>query len=123
MLPDEGHPVATAARELLVSEPAIVPSIWWYEVRNLLIVNERRGRLDVARTNRYLGILRRLPIEIDHQAVEIDVLDLARAYRLTVYDAAYLELSRRRSLALASLDRDLIAAAHAEKLKLLGVRV
>ncbi len=120
LLPDEKHPVANLARKLLVREPAVAPSIWWYEVRNLLIVNERRGRMDAAKANRALGILRRLPIEIDHQAIEVDVLDLARTHRLTIYDAAYLEVSRRRSLPLASLDGDLIAAARAEKLGLVG---
>jgi predicted nucleic acid-binding protein len=120
LLPDETHPVANLARNLLVNEPAVAPSIWWYEVRNLLIVNERRGRMDAAKSNRALGILRRLPIEIDHQAVDVDVLDLARTHRLTIYDAAYLEVSRRRSLPLASLDGDLIAAARAENLGLLG---
>ncbi len=120
LLPDEKHPVANLARTLLVREPAVAPSIWWYEVRNLLIVNERRGRIDAAKSNRALGVLRRLPIEIDNQAVEVDVLDLARTHRLTIYDAAYLEVTRRRSLPLASLDRDLIAAARAENLRLLG---
>ncbi len=119
LLPDENHAVANLARKLLMSEPAVAPSIWWYEVRNLLIVNERRGRMDAAKSNRALGILRRLPIETDHQAVEVDVLDLARTHRLTIYDAAYLEVSRRRSLPLASLDGDLIAAARAEGLRLL----
>ncbi len=76
--------------------------------------------MDAAKSHRALGILRRLPIEIDHQAVEFDVLDLARTHRLTIYDAAYLEVSRRRSLPLASLDRDLIAAARTENLGLLG---
>ncbi len=41
------------------------------------------------------------------------ILDLARRHRLSVYDAAYVETSLRRSLPLASLDRRLREAAEA----------
>jgi predicted nucleic acid-binding protein len=46
---------------------------------------------------------------------------LAERHRLTLYDAAYLELAKRRSLPLATLDIDLRAAASAEKVSTLGV--
>jgi predicted nucleic acid-binding protein len=39
------------------------------------------------------------------------VLGLAQAHRLSVYDAAYLELALRRGLPLATLDEKLKAAA------------
>ena len=42
---DEEHPVADFARDHLLNEEAMVPSLWWFEIRNLLVVNERRGRL------------------------------------------------------------------------------
>ena len=45
-----------------------------------------------------------------------DVLALARSHALTVYDAAYLELTRRRAVALATLDRRLATAAIRERL-------
>ena len=38
-------------------------------------------------------------------------LQLADRFRLTVYDAAYLELARRRTLPLATLDQALLFAA------------
>jgi predicted nucleic acid-binding protein len=40
---------------------------------------------------------------------------------LTLYDAVYLELARRRGLPLATLDSELPAPANAEKVALLGV--
>jgi predicted nucleic acid-binding protein len=40
-----------------------------------------------------------------------------------VYDAAYLELAQRRGLPLATLDRELRAAATAENVILLGVGI
>lgn len=46
---------------------------------------------------------------------------LASRHQLTLYDAAYLELARRRCLPLATLDRDLRAAAIREDVELLGL--
>jgi predicted nucleic acid-binding protein len=46
---------------------------------------------------------------------------LAHRHRLTLYDAAYLELAQRRRLPLATLDSDLRAAAMAEGVPLLGI--
>jgi len=42
LLPDESHLIAAAARERLLRDHALVPRIWWFEIRNILIVNERR---------------------------------------------------------------------------------
>ena len=55
---DEEHPVAASALALLRNDEGFVPSLWWFEIRNVLIVNERRGRLretDTALFLRYLG--------------------------------------------------------------------
>ncbi len=115
LMPDEVHPLATAAYEALAKDHAIVPRLWWYEVRNLLVVNERRGRLSADKTDRALGVLRRHPIEFDHAPDETAVLALARRHRLTVYDAAYLELAQRLAIPLATLDTALAVAARAEE--------
>lgn len=45
---------------------------------------------------------------------------LARKHRLTFYDASYLELARRKLLPIATLDGDLIKAARAEGVELIG---
>jgi predicted nucleic acid-binding protein len=45
---------------------------------------------------------------------------LAAMHRLTIYDAAYLELAQRLNLPLATLDRELRAAAGALGIALLG---
>jgi predicted nucleic acid-binding protein len=66
-----------------------------------------------------LALLRRLPITPDANHAEAALLDLARRHRLTVYDAAYLELAHRERLALASLDDERRAAAGAEGITLL----
>ncbi len=39
---DEDHPDAAEAFDRMADEEAVAPSLWWFEVRNILIVNERR---------------------------------------------------------------------------------
>jgi predicted nucleic acid-binding protein len=60
-----------------------------------------------------------LPDESDPHA-DAALLCLARAHRLSFYDAAYLELAQRKSSPLATLDTALIKAAKAEKIPLIG---
>ena len=106
--------------ENLGETEAIEPVLWWFEVRNALLMNERRGRLEPSQTAEILARLARLPIVLDHEPIGDAVLALARAHRLTFYDAAYLELAYRRDAPLATLDRQLAAAARAAAVRLLG---
>lgn len=117
---DESDPRATAALARIRTDEGLVPSIWWFEIRNTLVVNERRGRLTEADAAAFLRTLSRLAVTIDRQPGEAEVLALARRHRLSVYDAAYLELAQRDSVPLASLDRELIGAARAERVPLVG---
>jgi predicted nucleic acid-binding protein len=77
LLPDEGHDIATAAFSRLVTDHALVPSLWWFEMRSLFIVNERRGWLDHEKTSRALALLSELPIRLDHTPDSSAVLQLA----------------------------------------------
>lgn len=93
---------------------AVVAAHWALEVSNTLLMAERRKRSTAADSNHFLTILDALPIETDPETVHkasTTTLTLARAHRLTLYDGAYLELAMRRSLPLATLDKDLRAAA------------
>jgi predicted nucleic acid-binding protein len=114
LLPDESHPIAEHALRQLAVETAIAPALLWFELRNMLVVNERRGRLDAAKTSQALRLLKSLPISTVAELDEDLLMRLARTHRLTVYDAAYLELALRRRLALATLDAALARAASAE---------
>jgi predicted nucleic acid-binding protein len=120
LLPDEGRPEALRAYARLVGDHAVVPSLWWFEVRNLFVVNERRGRVDREQTRQALSLLAALPIELDFEPVEATLLHFARQHRLTAYDAAYLELAKRYTLPLATLDKALATAARAELVTLIG---
>ena len=117
---DEDHPKAAMALERLRTDAALVPGVWWFEVRNTLIVSERRGRISEADTAAFLRSLSRLGVTVDRAPEEPELLSLSRRLRLTVYDATYLELARREGLPLATLDADLIRAARTENVALLG---
>ncbi len=108
----------------LVSESgAWVPGHWKLEVANILEMGVRRGRHDAAFRNSTLADLALLPLSVD---AETDrqawgaTLQLSERHRLTLYDAAYLELALRRGLPLASLDAELRAAAQTEGVVVLG---
>jgi predicted nucleic acid-binding protein len=117
---DEAHPVATLAYAQLDLEQALVPPVWWYEVRNILLINERRQRISQRDSANFIRELDELPIKMDEIPNLSTLLDLARQYRLTVYDAAYLELARRHGVPLATLDKAMGAAAEAAGIPLLA---
>jgi predicted nucleic acid-binding protein len=117
---DEEHPVADLALERIRLDEVHVPALWWFEVRNILITNERRKRITERDTAGFLRGLARLRVTIDRSPDETEVLMLARRHRLSVYDASYLELARRDGILLASLDRALVAAAPSIGVNLLG---
>jgi predicted nucleic acid-binding protein len=102
---------------------AVAPSLWPLEALNGLLMAERRRRLDTKRRQRLAGFLRDLPVTLDAETADqawTATARLAERYRLTLYDAAYLELAQRRKLPLATLDQDLIRAGKALGIALLG---
>jgi predicted nucleic acid-binding protein len=115
---DHGNAELTLAR--IRTEEALVPGLWWYELRNVLVIGERRGRLTEQETGRFLRDISGLRISLDRTPDEPAVMALARRHQLTVYDAAYLELALREAVPLATLDQALAAAAQAEGVSLVG---
>jgi predicted nucleic acid-binding protein len=103
----EDHPDASLAFDRMRAEEGVVPCLWWFEVRNVLIVNERRRRITESDTVSFLLNLSRLRLRVDRSPDESAILRLARTHRLSVYDAAYLELAQREGLPLATQDADL----------------
>jgi predicted nucleic acid-binding protein len=102
---------------------AIAPSLWPLEALNGLLMAERRKRLDSKRRQRLAGFLRSLQVTLDSETADqawTATARLADRHRLTLYDAAYLELAQRRKLPLATLDLDLIKAGKALGMILLG---
>jgi predicted nucleic acid-binding protein len=119
-LTDESDPLADHAMARLVHEPATVPALWWFEVRNVLIVSERRKRLTRDGSQEFLKFLAGFPIWTDEEPDENAIFELARKYQLSFYDATYLEVAHRKGLPLATLDRALRTAAESAGVPLLA---
>jgi predicted nucleic acid-binding protein len=114
---DEMNRYAQAVEDsLAAAAAAVVPGLWPLEVANALLVGERRSRATEANVTTFLRLLAALPIALDDDTASRawqQSLHLARSHRLSVYDAAYLELALRQGLPLATLDDRLAAAATA----------
>lgn len=119
-LPDEETPSSEAILDAIAADGMIVPSLFWYELRNVLIVCERRGRLEPGVTQAGLKRIGALPLQVEGRHDEKRLLDLARSFRLSVYDAAYLELAQRIGAPLATFDKALQKAAVATGITCLG---
>jgi predicted nucleic acid-binding protein len=120
---DETTDAVRQVLELVTMNGAWVPALWRLEVANILEMGVRRRRTDASFRDATLADLALLPIQIDPETDRqawTSTMQLAERYGLTLYDAAYLELARRRGLPLATLDVELRAAAGKEKIRLLG---
>ena len=99
-----------------------VPSLWVWEILNVVGVTIRRRRITAGRGTEFLALLATLDVKIDHppQVRDLPRLHfLAGSHHLTAYDAAYLDLAKRLSLPLATRDGDLRKAAIAEGIPVL----
>ena len=93
---------------------AIVPVTWGLEVANVIAKAEAKALVTEARSGAFLEMLEGVDIEVDTATSAhalSDTLQLARRYKLSAYDASYLELALRQGIALATLDEDLQKAA------------
>ena len=117
---DETGLVLRRARQ----ESICVPSIWPIEVANTIVLGKRKGRIDAAQRDEFLEVLDSIHVVIEHAELGVimrETMRLAEHHRLTAYDASYLELAMRRSLSLASRDRELVAAARQVGVELIPV--
>jgi predicted nucleic acid-binding protein len=116
---DEQDRRADTVFDLLETDHALVPLQWWFEIRDIVLVGERRKRISQQETRLFLERLERLTIIVTTLPNGMAVLEVARQYNLSFYDAAYLELAKREKLPLATLDRTLAEAARAEGIALI----
>ena len=111
---DEATSATRGLLDRLSIEGGYVPGIWPIEVANVLTLAERRRRITPADSAEFIGMLEGLSILVDEGTTTRAfgrVLDLAREAGLTAYDAAYLELSMRLGVPLATKDGPLGDAA------------
>ncbi len=111
---DEQTPAAMALLDQVGEQGAEAPAFWPLAVTNTLIIATRRKRMPADRRDDLIAFLRDLPVTLDTatagQAWGATAI-LAERHRLSVYDAAYLDLALRRDLPLATLDEGLRKAA------------
>ena len=100
----------------LVSDDAIVPEVWPFEVANAIFVSfAKRKSITEPQIREFLDLLKSLPIRIEAQTLgkNLDLESSARRWNLAAYDAAYLDLARRAHLPIATSDAALRDAAAA----------
>jgi predicted nucleic acid-binding protein len=91
------------------------PAIWLLEVPNALLVAERKKRINREMRVEALERASALGIRIDTAPIDMKTISaLADRRGLSTYDAAYLDCALRQGFDLATLDRQLAAAAAAE---------
>ena len=115
VLPNQASSEAEALLERIESgEGAVVPSLWFLEIANGLLVAQRRKRVTAPERILALERLSALALTVDGDDTRNAfgrTSALAEQYGLSVYDATYLELAMRRKLPLATRDRTLRSAA------------
>jgi predicted nucleic acid-binding protein len=119
---DEATSESDACFRQAAAQGIIIPTLWIYEVANLVWAAERRKRISLNEAEDWLRVLSVLVIEEDQPMkahVWTQVFEIARQFSLTVYDATYVELAQRRNVPLATRDKAMIAAAQALKIKVI----
>lgn len=113
VLDDEVPPIASAALRGVAERGAIVPSLFWYEMRNVFVVAVRRKRTSDEAAALKLRQLRTLDIAVVPEPRDEAIWRIAGAHSLTAYDAAYAVVAVRENRPLATLDKALIRAGEA----------
>lgn len=104
-------------------DSALVPMTWGLEVANVIVKAEAKALVTEARSGAFLELLEGVDIEVDAATFAhalSGTLQLARRYKLSAYDASYLELALRLGVPLATLDEDLRKAAKKAGVKKFG---
>ncbi len=110
LLLDEKNAATMALLDRTLQDKAVAPRILWFEVRNALLVQQRRGRVSAEQVDEAFTRLNALHIDLTDDNNPMEILALARRESLSFYDASYLALAISRSFQLASLDKALINA-------------
>lgn len=114
-LPGEGSQLADRFLESIgTKNKVILPSLWWYEFGNVLLVSQRRKRITETQAKEIVSIFQSFSLEFDQNVsfeVQSHTQELALRNDLSFYDASYLELCIRKGAGIASLDDKLIQVA------------
>jgi len=114
IIPDEKNPVTDRMLAAVGEEEVFVPQLLWYEMANIFHNLIRRKRYDREEVLRFFPLLSALCLTVDSETGAYYTQTLVRLcgeYNLSSYDAAYLELARRKKATLCTLDDGLRNAA------------
>lgn len=119
-LPDE----QSESAERLISElgvaPGLVPSLFWFETRNIFIMAERRGRFSPGAALAASLKLRSLPLQDGGLGNDVAIVGISLKHSLSGYDASYVALAKSAGMPLATADRKMAAAARSEGIRVVG---
>lgn len=113
-LPDEElNHISSKVAELLKSSICYAPSIWPYEVYNVILTCINRQRLNGEQASSITRLVKKLPIKIDNSftLTANNILNIAKTNNLSIYDSAYIELALRIKCPIATLDKKVIQVA------------
>lgn len=109
---EKGPAVEDVLADIIVRNgQVLVPSLFWYEVMNGLIVAVRRGRISTTDLRTVEADISRLPLSPDQcpsAFIRQRIRELALEHTLSFYDAAYLELALRYTMPLLTMDGHLL---------------
>lgn len=120
-IPDEFNDLSTAVLRRLEAADAVVPDLFWHEMRSLLAMAARRHRITQQDALISMRRLRELNITTLSGQEDDAILDLANRHQLSAYDAAYLHAAIEQKLQLATSDKQLLAAAPKENVILVSI--
>jgi predicted nucleic acid-binding protein len=93
---------------------AWVPALWYTEIIHVLRCAENDGKIGESALAGFVYQFGQLPINLDPVSplgLQLAVASIAREFKLSGYDAQYLELAIRKNLPVATLDKELRKAA------------
>lgn len=119
LLPDESGPLVERTLMHFQSERgATAPSVFWHELRNTMLMAERRKRISAGEIPGFMARARTLPIDDAGAGDDHEISRLARTHNLTAYDAAYVALAKETGFALATINAAMCDAARRENIVL-----
>ncbi len=118
--PSQATPYTHVIAKRLETEKAWVPALWQLEIANVLRTACSRHRLEHAKARDIFDALNKLPVQVDQSDGPSgrQLFELAMRFKLSSYDAAYLELAMRLGMDLATQDQALLDAAQAAQVSL-----
>ena len=123
IIPDEKDPhVEILYSKIKRDDEKHAPNLLWYEISNIFMNLIRRKRYSYDEILQFYPHLDAIRLKYDHETgIEYSkkLLRICNNYKLSSYDAAYLELAERKNAVLCTLDNDFQAVAKSYGVKVL----